>query len=118
MLGQKVPRFDNRIIGKCVLIPRLNVCKNRSDEKGRPLPQSRLAVEVDFLLRLKGARVQRRTSGESSLTANELRLIFEEHESGSFKITHAQWRKICDRFDVFPLLGHEEIEEPRISGRW
>ncbi|MDR1720903.1 MAG: hypothetical protein LBR09_00685, partial [Endomicrobium sp.] len=27
LLSQKVPRFDNRIISKCKLIPRLNVCK-------------------------------------------------------------------------------------------
>ena len=39
VLGQKIPRFDNRIIGKCVLIPRLNACKIKADEKGRPLPQ-------------------------------------------------------------------------------
>lgn len=116
-LGQKVPRFDNRFIGKCVLIPRMNVCKIRSDEKGRPLPQSRLAVEVDFLMKLKNARVQRSGSGESSLTANELRTIFAEQESKSFKITEAQWRKFCPRIDAVPLLGYEKIEELRSSGR-
>ena len=39
VLGQKIPRFDNRIIGKCVLIPRLNVCKIRTDENGELHPQ-------------------------------------------------------------------------------
>ncbi|MBM4253693.1 MAG: hypothetical protein FJ146_17130 [Deltaproteobacteria bacterium] len=27
LLGQKIPRFDNRVIGKCALIPRLNTCR-------------------------------------------------------------------------------------------
>ncbi|MDR0952966.1 MAG: hypothetical protein LBM71_02090, partial [Elusimicrobiota bacterium] len=31
ILGQKTPRFDNRIISKCRLIPRLNVCKAEDD---------------------------------------------------------------------------------------
>ena len=34
VVGQKIPRFDNRIIGKCVLIPRLNVCKVRKGDDG------------------------------------------------------------------------------------
>lgn len=117
VLGQKVPRFDNRIIGKCVLIPRLNACKIRADEKGCPLPQSRLAIEVGFLLKLKNMRVQRSGSGDFSLTAGELRTIFKEGKFERFKITQTQWRKVCEKLGVFPLLGHEEVEEPRVSGR-
>ena len=41
VVGQKVPRFDNRIIDKCSLIPRLNVCKIKTDGK-TPLPESRI----------------------------------------------------------------------------
>ena len=39
VLGQKIPRFDNRIIGKCVLIPRLNVCKIRTGSDGESAPR-------------------------------------------------------------------------------
>jgi CRISPR-associated endonuclease Csn1 len=46
LLGQKVPRFDNRIISKCKLIPRLNVCK----------ANKALNKEVTFLLELKNMR--------------------------------------------------------------
>jgi CRISPR-associated endonuclease Csn1 len=58
VLGQKIPRFDNRIIGKCVLIPRLNVCKVRTDKNGDLHPQSRIAGETVFLMRLKNMRFQ------------------------------------------------------------
>ena len=44
-LSQKVPRFDNRIIDKCSLIPRLNVCKIR------PLSEAR--NEGDLLVHYK-----------------------------------------------------------------
>ncbi len=40
-LGQKTPRFDNRIIGKCRLIPLLNVCKIK--------PLKDCKMEDDFL---------------------------------------------------------------------
>jgi CRISPR-associated endonuclease Csn1 len=58
VLGQKIPRFDNRIISKCVLIPRLNVCKIRKDENGELHPQSRVVAETVFLMKLKNMRVQ------------------------------------------------------------
>lgn len=31
LLGQKIPRFDNRIIEKCMLMPRFNVCKAQDE---------------------------------------------------------------------------------------
>ena len=117
VLSQKVPRFDNRIIKKCVLIPRLNACKIRSDEKGRLRPQSRLAVEVGFLLELKKVPLQRIGRDDDSLTAEELRTIFTEGNFDRFKITATQWRKVCAKLGAFPLLGHEEVEAPRKSGR-
>jgi len=46
IVSQKIPRFDNRIISKCVLIPRLNVCKATDI----------LNKEVVFLMKLKNMR--------------------------------------------------------------
>jgi CRISPR-associated endonuclease Csn1 len=117
VVGQKLPRFDNRIIAKCVLIPRMNVCKIKSDEKGSPLPESRLAVEVTFLMKLKNMRMQRNAQAGPSLSAKEISAIFENRKFERFKITKAQWRKLCEKLGARTLLGHEEVAAPRISGR-
>ncbi len=117
VLGQKIPRFDNRIIGKCALIPRLNVCTIRSDEDGQPLPQARLAAEVVFLLKLKNLLVQR-VSGPDKLTVDELRKVFAHPRSAKLTLSKAAWRKIClDELGVVPLPGHEEVTAPRYGGR-
>lgn len=73
VVGQKIPRFENRIIGKCVLIPRLNVCKIRKGDDGTLRPQSRTAAEVIFLMKLKNMRLKQ-GSGVRGLAAEESRL--------------------------------------------
>jgi CRISPR-associated endonuclease Csn1 len=118
VLGQKVPRFDNRIIGKCVLIPRMNVCKIKADEKGHPLPESLLAVEVLFLMKLKNMRVQRSAVQQTGLTATELRNVFENPKlHHGYKITKTQWKSICGKIGARPVPGHEEVEAIKVSGR-
>ncbi len=117
VVGQKIPRFDNRIIGKCVLIPRLNVCKIRTDEKGELHPQSRIAAEVVFLMKLKNMRLQR-LGGMHGLTAKEIGEIFGDPKRSKLGLTPTQWRKWCERFGGHPLPGlFAEVEEPRFSGR-
>jgi CRISPR-associated endonuclease Csn1 len=117
VLGQKIPRFDNRIIGKCILIPRLNVCKIRTDENGNIHPQSRLAAEVTFLMKLKNMRLQRLGS-ESQLSASEIKAIFENPAFEKLSISAAQWKKlVCVPLCSVPLPGHESVESPKISGR-
>jgi len=117
VVGQKIPRFDNRIIGKCVLIPRMNVCKIRTDEGGEIHPQSRLAAEVPFLMKLKNMRVQR--GGQSAgLTAGEIKSIFENYALENLSITESAWKKkVCVSLGAIPLPGHECVEAPKISGR-
>ncbi|MGB8356880.1 MAG: type II CRISPR RNA-guided endonuclease Cas9 [Chthoniobacteraceae bacterium] len=117
VVGQKVPRFDNRIIEKCVLIPRLNVCKIKSDKNGHPLPESRVIFEVTFLMKLKNMRVQRTTTEQSGLTSAEIKAVFEDPKGAGFKITVSQWKKFCVQFGVRPLPGYEEVEAPRTGGR-
>lgn len=115
VLGQKIPRFDNRIIEKCVLIPRLNVCKIRQADDGGPHPGSLLAVEVAFLMKLKNLRFQR--GGEQvALSAAELAQLFKER-AGKLSLTPAAWKKVCCKLGGHPLPGHEEVAPARLSGR-
>ena len=117
VVGQKIPRFDNRIVGKCVLIPRLNVCKIRMGADGDLHPQSRIAAEAVFLMKLKNMRLQR-LGGVHGLTANEISQIFNDPKRTKLGLTSTQWRKCCERFGGYPLPGQfAEVEEPRFSGR-
>jgi CRISPR-associated endonuclease Csn1 len=119
VLGQKIPRFDNRIIGKCVLIPRLNVCKAdvRLDEKGNPIPETLLASEVSFLMKLKNMRIQRGKTTEG-LNAKEIKSIFENPDFQKLAITESAWKKkVCVPLGAIPLPGHELVDAPKTSGR-
>ncbi len=117
VLGQKIPRFDNRIIGKCVLIPRLNVCKIRTDDKGELLPQSRPAAEAVFLMKLKNMRFQV-SGGQRGLTAKEIATIFTDPKRKKLGLTPTQWKNWCLFFGGKPLPGqYQEVEEPSFSGR-
>ncbi len=117
VVGQKIPRFDNRIIGKCVLIPRLNVCKMRTDEKGDLHAQSRLAAETVFLMRLKNMRFQT-AEGQRGLTAQEINTVFNDPKRKKLALTETAWKKLCVLFGGKPLLGQfQEVEEPSFSGR-
>jgi CRISPR-associated endonuclease Csn1 len=117
VLGQKIPRFDNRIIGKCVLIPRLNVCKIRTDENGELHPQSRIAAETVFLMRLKNMRFQT-SKGQACLTAKRIAEVFNDPKRTKLGMTEKQWKKYCLCFGAKPMLGqYQEVEEPSFSGR-
>jgi CRISPR-associated endonuclease Csn1 len=116
VVGQKIPRFDNRIIAKCALIPRLNVCKLREGDKGQPHKKSLVAIEVTFLMKLKNLRIQR-PGGVGSLTADEIRGIHEDQKRKDWKFTKSAWKKYCVSVGAVPLPGHEEVEAPRLSGR-
>jgi CRISPR-associated endonuclease Csn1 len=116
VVGQKVPRFDNRIIDRCTLIPRLNVCKIKTDGK-QPLPESCIIFEATFLMKLKNMRVQRTPVEQTGLRSEELKAIFEDPKVTGFKITVSQWRKLCAKFGVHPLPGYEEVIPPRAGGR-
>ncbi len=77
--GQKTPRFDNRIINDCALISRLQVCGVgvRFDKAtGKPAPDSLLASEVTFLMKLKNTLVEE-PGNQRKLTPEEIRKIFK-----------------------------------------
>lgn len=116
VLGQKIPRFDNRIVEKCVLIPRLNVCKVdvRKDKDGNPYPESLLASEATFLMKLKNIGVLR-NGKPGRLNATEIKTIFEKC-GGKYSFTKTQWQKQCEKFGLRPFSQYE-IEAPKVSGR-
>ena len=116
VVGQKLPRYENRIIAKCALVPRLNVCKLREGEKGQPHEKSLVAVEVAFLMKLKNLRIQR-PGGVGWLSAAEICAILEDPKRKDWKITKTAWKKYCIGIGAIPLPGHEEIDSPRFSGR-
>lgn len=108
LLSQKTPRFDNRIISKCALIPRLNACKAKDE----------LNQEVTFLMKLKNIRYFEINGGEEkSLTAEEIRKIFEKFKDKK-KITSTQWKKyLKENLNAVPNPSQMQIEPPKIKGR-
>jgi CRISPR-associated endonuclease Csn1 len=76
--AQKTPRFDNRIVNDCALLDRMHVCNVaiRYDARNqRPYPDSLLASEVTFLMKLKNTLVSGE-KGQRKLTVEEVRKIF------------------------------------------
>jgi hypothetical protein len=140
--AQKTPRFDNRIINTCALMPRLQVCNvtirfNKSDSK--PIPESLLATEVTFLMKLKNTLVTSYPA-QRKLTAEEIRRIFEvvsaevlakalsvdPHDKNRDKkvtecyaLTKTDWARTkgIKELGLFPLPGHMEIKAPKSEGR-
>lgn len=149
-LGQKTPRFENRILNDCVLIPRFHVCKAEVrlefDKAGKPtgklLPESLLASEVTFLLKLKNLLVADGEKGQRKLTAEEIKSVFAYAQSqlhklelitdqgqltknwpgkvaDCFSISKSEWVKkaALGDLELRPLPGHEEVKAPKTSGR-
>ncbi len=113
ILGQKTPRFDNRIISKCCLIPRLNVCKSETP----------LSKEVRLLMALKNFRF---IKGDEigSFDFEEVKELFDEHKSKLFDgSSHANFvdkgaiKKYLNAKGYLMLEGHEKIPAPKDSGR-
>ncbi|MEW5950374.1 MAG: type II CRISPR RNA-guided endonuclease Cas9 [Elusimicrobiota bacterium] len=108
LLSQKTPRFDNRLISKCVLIPRLNVCKAKDE----------LNKEVTFLMKLKNMRYFEIKGGEEKkFNAEQIKQIFEKFKD-KLKITEKQWSKyLKDNFNAIPNPAQLKIDSPKIGGR-
>jgi len=67
VLGQKIPRFDNRIISKCKLLPKRNVCKAATLEN----------VSFTLLMKLKNLRFTAPDGNKHMLSADAIREIYE-----------------------------------------
>ena len=129
LLAQKYPRFDNRIVSKCCLIHRLNVCKS----------STKLAIEVNFLLRLCNFRYEAideaGKKNNAELSRKQIKTIFDkccadwdknnkgeynaEEYSKCFKLTKTgiknEIKKIAGENEL--KEGHLEIEASKTSGR-
>lgn len=75
VLGQKIPRFDNRIIAKCKLMPKRNVCKANTIEN----------VSFVLLMKLKNLRLTILNGDKKRLNPLEIKKIYENwlQESGN-----------------------------------
>lgn len=69
VLGQKIPRFDNRVISKCKLLPKRNVCSADTVEN----------ISFTLLMQLKNFRFidSSQNNEQRALTADEIRQIYE-----------------------------------------
>lgn len=110
LLGQKTPRFDNRVIGKCSLIPRLNVCKS----------QEPLSMEVRFLLALKNFRFIK--NGEvSSFDFEEINELFFKYKDDLPKIkqNYIGKRDLKNylKSKEYEAFSEDYIPAPKTSGR-
>ncbi len=136
--GQKTPRFDNRIVNDCAIMEGMQVCKvdARMDAKtGKPYPDSMLACEVTFLMKLKNLRVE---DGDKQrpLTLAEIQILFDWAKAKAtavkpdaknwgekiikcFAVTGANWGKDREikKLELHPVVGHEEVKSPKVEGR-
>ncbi|HNT98145.1 MAG TPA: HNH endonuclease domain-containing protein [Elusimicrobiales bacterium] len=111
VLSQKTPRFDNRAVNKCRLIPRLNVCK-ANDELNR---------EVSFLLALKNMRYSFGDKPDCALDPEQLKElfgVFTADKSKSFHITPTKWRKwVQERLKSEVNPAHPAVTAAKLGGR-
>jgi CRISPR-associated endonuclease Csn1 len=136
--AQKIPRFDNRIVNACALLDGLQVCNvgiRYDAEKKRPYPDSLLASEVTFLMKLKHTLVSG-TAGQRRLTLEEIQMIFKTITDDALAIAPdaKDWsKKVAERYALTktawgskkgikelglrPLVGHEVIKSPKVEGR-
>jgi CRISPR-associated endonuclease Csn1 len=112
VLGQKIPRFENRILNDCALIPRLHVCRNPSRAEFKELAEDKLLpAQVTFLMKLKNMRVEEKTPQrkQRGLTAAQINEIFEKYNPArKYSLTPTQWRKWCEEFNVIPITDAGE----------
>ena len=111
VLGQKIPKFENRILNDCALIPRLYVCRNPSREDYKDLSEDKLLpAQVTFLMKLKNMRVEKKTPRQQcGLAATQIKEIFDEYNpKRKYHLTPTQWKNWCLHFDVLPITDAGE----------
>ena len=122
VLGQKIPRFDNRIIAKCKLLPKRNVCKADTIE----------SITLTLLMQLKNFRYTNAFTFENDLKLApfEIKQIYDNKK--------IEWDESLERYknkelknpsftitknDIEKVIGKKVIKEKvekftaNISGR-
>ena len=131
-VGQKIPKFDNRIVEQCALIPRLHVCrvapawKKEKESKAKYMDErSLLAAEIIFLMQLKNLQVDDSDNGgvrhlkpvelkewldkirgdqvADKIAETQFADGWEGKVLECFKITKPQWRKWCGEKSFEPI---------------
>ncbi len=111
VLGQKIPRFNNRIVSKCKLLPKRNVCSSDTIEN----------VTLVLLMKLKNLRITTILGKKLILNPSQINTIYDmwlekvKKRNGKLdttitcdEVSKAIGEKILDRFE--PLKAN-------ISGR-
>ena len=108
LLSQKTPRFDNRIVYKCRLMPRFNVCKRKD----------LLSQEVIFLMKLKNFRfVDAETGEEKMLTPEQIQKMFNDFQN-TLKINNRELKKyLKENFKGEIHPSFPAIDAPNTKGR-
>lgn len=121
VLGQKIPRFDNRIISKCRLLPKRNVCSSDTIEN----------ISLVLLLQLKNLRfIDNYTYEERRLAPFEINQIYKNKlPEWCEKLTQYRKKDIknpsftISKTDIENVIGKKTIKEKfdslkaNISGR-
>jgi CRISPR-associated endonuclease Csn1 len=109
LLGQKVPRFDNRILAPCRLIPRFHAVRAKDNK---------LWFDVHLLMKIHNTTVidPRQDGSVRKLTCDELKTIFQKFRT-THRATPTQLKKQLASLGLEPAISGADIPEPRESGR-
>ena len=113
VLGQKIPRFDNRIIAKCKLLPKRNVCKAETLEN----------VSFVLLMKLKNLRFTDILGGKSMLSAEAIEQIYKNWLTKATKDDKSiKLDTTITKTEIEKIIGEKILEkiEPmkaKLSGR-
>lgn len=111
VLGQKIPRFSNRIISKCKLLPKRNVCKAKTAEN----------VTFCMLMKLKNLRFTNIYGEKCQLTGEEINLIYENWlkkiESKDGKLDTTITKQEIEKTLGINILDKIEPMKVNLSGR-
>ena len=109
LLGQKTPRFDNRVLADCRLIPRFHVV--RADD-------NKLWWDVHLLMKLHNTTVVETSHPDAvrKLKPEELQNLFN-HFRSTHKATATQLKSKLKLLGLEPAIKGSLIDEPKKSGR-
>ena len=135
VLAQKKPRFDNRQVSKCCLIPRFQVC--RADES--------LVIQVTYLMKLRNLSFFNENNQKTEkLNLDDMRFLFQKAKDKltkkknnklkkndskielnasdkalAFKLTKTQWKKWLEKTKPHCkiIAGNDEVAKANIVGR-
>lgn len=111
VLGQKIPRFNNRIISKCKLLPKRNVCNANTTEN----------VSFILLMKLKNLRFTDISGDKIRLNPAEIKAIYEnwlskvDEKEGRLDVTIT--KKEIEKITGYKILDKIEQMKANISGR-